>query len=150
MRARTLVLASFAMLILTACGGSGGGGGGGGGNPMQPGATCANIAGAWNAVWNMSPCGPDVGGSATVTITQIGCSVSFSIPGLGTFTGTLDGNRSSPNLTLQFGPNAPGSGPACPNPSQGGLRVQADGSIFLPFGTGPPPCCQHGSVTFTR
>jgi hypothetical protein len=46
--------------------------------------------------------------------------------------------------------DGPWNGVACANPSVGGLALQAEGSINIPFGSGPPPCCQHGSVIMTR
>jgi hypothetical protein len=95
-------------------------------------------------------CGPDTKGASEVFVGQTGCLVVFGIPGLGGFSGTIEGNQSKPNLVLEFDRNAPGAGPACQEVSEGSLKVQADGSVELPFGTDPAPCCRHGNVTLRR
>jgi hypothetical protein len=139
----------FAAAALAACGGGGGGSSGGGPTAPPPTVQCSNLAGTWHSSWVMD-CGPDAKGGGDVIFSQSNCSVSFSIPGLGQFAGNLVGNQSSPNLVLNFAATAPGAGSDCKNVSEGGLRVQADGSLALPFGSDPPPCCRHGNVTFNR
>lgn len=148
-------LFALTCLLLTACGG-------GSGNVRPPAApsaspatppahaSCVVIAGEWKAAWAMPPCGEHAAGASLVTISQEGCTVTFVIPGLGNFSGTLSGDQSVPNLLLVFGDEAPGNGPSCTRRSEGGLRMEGEHRIWIPFGSSFPPCCQHGSVTLTR
>jgi hypothetical protein len=113
-------------------------------------ASCVRLEGAWQASWAMPLCGPEVRGAPSITVMQSSCSISFMVSGLGSFEGELEGNRSRENLTIRMDPAAPGTGSGCPNPTRGRLDVQADGSAVVVFGTGPSPCCQHGSVSLRR
>lgn len=134
--------------LLLACGGSGGSGGG---SPTSPVPDCLSIGGDWDGDWSMPACGNEAEGQPSVVVTQNGCQVVIPVPGLGTFSGNLVGDRSQPNLRLDFAPEAPGNGePACTPVSEGGLRVEPDGSISIPFGSAPAPCCQHGAVLLDR
>jgi hypothetical protein len=84
------------------------------------------------------------------TVGQTACAIEFDVAGLAHFSGLLTVGGSLRNLEIRMDPAAPGAGPACPAITAGRLEVQGDGTVLVIFGTGPAPCCQHGSVTLRR
>lgn len=127
---RSLPILGLALALAPACGGSGGDSG-----PTAP--ACASISGAWQSQ-SADSCGAMQ--QAMITVAQTGCNFSFTIPGAGTFGGTLQANNEA---ALQVTLDA-----ACGGSTIGRLEV-TNGRIEVFYGDGAD-CCRHGGATLTR
>lgn len=144
LRLPPLVLAVLALLLIPACGGSSDSGGSSG--PTAP--QCVSLAGQWTArISNNCPDGAME--TATVTITQSSCTVSFSAPIVGSVSGTLGASNDS-----QYVEKAPVD-ITLPADCDGGaetvgeIRVVSGTEVVMPYGTGDD-CCRHGFIFFDR
>jgi hypothetical protein len=128
-----LVLGLVATLLLTpSCGGD---------SPTESSNPCRSLAGTWVLDYG-TRC--NTLGHETVVIAQTGCSVSFVVPGVGSFTGQVADRMGTLNVQLDA---------SCGGQTTGGLVLHPNNRDWgIDYGgtaTGDA-CCRHGAGAFTR
>jgi hypothetical protein len=137
------VVPACALAAAIACGGSpskpdeqGPSGGGESGPQASP---CASYAGTWNAS-HVDQCG--VSTTATVTVTDSSCQLTFTMPDIGQFTFSA-GDPGRPGRIQKT--------EACSSLNLAGAATEFTPTrIAIVYGEGPDGCCRHGGFLLTR
>ena len=116
------------------------------------GMSCPSLAGAWTAQLSLPACGASTR-MVTAQVTQNGCAVEVTVPGLGRAVGNLDGNTASSPFWTEFEAGLPGAATCDDLCGSGGLVVTSSSAIQVNFAgesATDPDCCWNTFIPLTR